>query len=580
MEIACAATPNYLRHVGTMLHSMLSHTSRRPLRVSLLHEQPLPPDDLERLRQVVERQGASLRTVAVPAALMEGFPGTRNFPSMVWLRVLLPTLLPDADRVLYLDADVIVTDDLAPLWDTELDDHLFGAVTNPCYPGLPPPAALGLSRPEHYLNSGVLLLNLGRMRAEGCIDQLRDFATAHPDNPCPEQDALSALYHDRCLLLHPRWNVQAICYERPAGRLPFPSGQAAEALGRPAVVHFSGIAKPWHYLCRHPLRHRYFEHLDQTPWPRLPLEGGGLSHRLFRPLPTPWQFVVAGRVGRLRRLRMRVAAWLSDSTAGSITRDAFRLLTPRRTRPILEQTLEAFAAESPSAVFVQVGSNDAHDGDPLRRFIAEREWRGILTEPVPYVYERLRRRYGHHPRLVLENLAIADHDGSADFYHLAQSHDPLPHWYDQLGSFSPETVLKHLDEIPDIAQRMRVMRVQCMSFESLCRKHGLTQIDLIHIDAEGYDDVILRSIDLRAHRPTMMIYEHKHLGTQRRAACRELVEAQGYESLEIGADTLCLARTALHSSFSRLARAWRIANRAHAAGAVPFYYADPPSGER
>ena len=311
LEIACAATPSYLRHVGAMLHSALSQTSRRPLRVSLLHEQPLPPDDLTRLRQVVEGQGAALRTVAVPEALMQGFPGTRNFPSMVWLRVLLPTLLPDADRVLYLDADLIVTADLAPLWDTALGDRLFGAVTNPCYPGLPPPVALGLRRPEHYLNSGVLLLNLRRMREQNCVDELRHFAIAHPGNPCPEQDALSALYHDRCLLLHPRWNVQAICYERPAGRLPFPPGQADEALAQPAIVHFSGTAKPWHYLSRHPLRHLYFQHLDETPWPRLRLEGGGLAHRLLRPLPTPWQFVLAGPVGRLKRLRAKARAWLS-----------------------------------------------------------------------------------------------------------------------------------------------------------------------------------------------------------------------------------------------------------------------------
>lgn len=588
VQIACAATPNYLRHTGAMLHSLLSHTQRRPVHVSLLHEEPLPADELARLRSVVEKLGATLQTVLAPARLMEGFGGTQNFPSMVWLRVLLPALLPDVERVLYLDADLVVIDDIAPLWETDLGDHLFGAVTNPCYPGIPPPAALQLTRREHYVNSGVLLMNLERMREHGCIDELRDFAASHPDNPCPEQDALSALYHDRCTLLHPRWNVQAICFERPARRLPFPPGQAAEALTDPAIVHFTGVSKPWHHMSRHPLGHLYFEHLDATPWPRLPLQGGGLAHRFLRPLPTPWQFVLASPLARLRSLRRRMRirpdsvvsalrrAVPSDSTMGSVARDAFRLLTPRRPRPTLAQVLEAFAASHPRAVFVQVGSNDAHDNDPLRRFVAEHEWSGILTEPVPYVFDRLQHHYGDHPRLILEPVAVADHDGSADFFHLRRSDDPLPHWYDQLGSFSRETILKHENEIPDIADRIRTHEVTCMTFESLCRKHGLTKVDLIHIDAEGYDDVVLRSIDLRAYQPAVLIYEHKHLGPERRACCRAFVERQGYDTIEIGADTLCVSRDALRRPCLRLTRAWRIAKRGQAAGSVTSYNADEP----
>lgn len=598
IQLACAASPTYLRHAGAMLHSALAHTTL-PVRVTLLHVEPLPSDDVEHLGAVLEAGGAGLQTVEIPASLMEGFSGTRNFPPVVWARVLLPSLLPDVDRVLYLDADVIVTDDLAPLWEVDLGDHLFGAVTNPCYPGLPPSKELGLARREDYLNSGVLLMDLARMRAEGWVDELRNFAVAHPDNPCPDQDALSARYHDRALRLHPRWNMQTICFERPPRRLPFPPGQIDEARARPAIVHFTGTAKPWHRQSRHPLAHRYFEHLDQTPWPRRPLQGGRLSARVLRPLPTPVQFVLAGPVARLRQVRRQLGARASvtrwrprvrrrtagtaraglrlvfgpDSAVERLARDLYRWLTPRRPRPVVVHVLEAFAIEHPRAVFVQVGSNDAQRDDPLRRFVAEWPWRGVLTEPVPYVHERLRRHYGGHPRVAVEQVAVTDHDGTAEFHHLAPSDDPLPPWYDQLGSFSLDTILGHADEIPDIAERVRTIEVPCWTFETLCREHGLRRVDLVHVDAEGHDDVVLASIDLPEHRPTVLLYEHKHLDRERRDRARALVERHGFDVLEVGADTLCVSRAATRSPLSPLGRAWRIARRAHAAGAVSSYAA-------
>lgn len=292
IEIACSADEHYLPHVSAMLHSLLTSTPTRPLRVWLLHGRALSEAGCARVVSVVEGLGGQIEFIRVPDEHLVGFP-TRKFHYSCWYRILLPELLPQLDRVLYLDCDIIVTDDLTPLWSTELGEHRFAACVNPLYrPMLKPVRALGIEQPRDYLNSGVLLLDLARLRVARLSDTLRAYAQDHPDNACPEQDALSVTQRGHWLSLHPRWNAQTALYDEdlPRSMSPFPETVAREAVERPAVMHFNGPFKPWQYSCRHPKRALYFVHLRGTPWPETPLTHDALFFRLIRPLSIDAQY--------------------------------------------------------------------------------------------------------------------------------------------------------------------------------------------------------------------------------------------------------------------------------------------------
>jgi FkbM family methyltransferase len=207
--------------------------------------------------------------------------------------------------------------------------------------------------------------------------------------------------------------------------------------------------------------------------------------------------------------------------------------------------LAAFAEAHPQAFFVEIGSNDGEQHDHVRPFVLSRPWRGIMVEPVPYIFERLRANYRDvADRVALENLAIADRDGTLPFFHLVAP-DPadlpdLPDWYDGVGSFSREAVARHVTHIPDVERRIVEARVECLTFDSLLRRHGEPVVDLLVTDTEGYDFALLESIDLERHRPRMVVYEHFHLSPDDRAACRARLERAGYRTLEEGFDTWCV----------------------------------------
>lgn len=220
--------------------------------------------------------------------------------------------------------------------------------------------------------------------------------------------------------------------------------------------------------------------------------------------------------------------------------------------------IAAFAVAYPDAFFIEIGANDGKQHDHLDVKNRAPGWRGIMVEPVPHVFERLRRNYGELDGIALENAAIADRDGTMPFYHpsevsLGGDRRGLPDWYDGLGSFSLEVLLKHEDRIPDIRERVVETDVPCMTFATLCRKHSVERVDLLMVDTEGYDYEVIKGIDFAVNRPRLIIYEHYHLAPDEQAACMSLLQNTGYETMAEGLDTFAM----LTDDDDALTRTWR-----------------------
>ncbi len=276
LEVACATEGDYVPHSAAMLHSLLVNTAGLPVRIHYLHGPDFRPADERPLAEMVESLGGSISFLSVPDELCAGLP-TKGFTGKAtWYRIFAPQLFPDLDRVLFLDADLIVTDSLQPLWETEMPDHYVAAVTNVLprhYEKLL--VAAGFEIPS-YFNAGVLLMNLEMMRRDGCEQSMRDYGVKHAaDLVLRDQDALNAVLGERRLALAPRWNCMNSFFVYPWTAELFAAEDLASAKADPAIRHFEGPGqnKPWHYLCEHDSRHLYARHRRQTPWPRFRSEG-------------------------------------------------------------------------------------------------------------------------------------------------------------------------------------------------------------------------------------------------------------------------------------------------------------------
>lgn len=215
----------------------------------------------------------------------------------------------------------------------------------------------------------------------------------------------------------------------------------------------------------------------------------------------------------------------------------------RQHKPIpgpIHRVLSTFAKERDSVRFVQVGSNDASYGDSIMEYVLANGWQGVLVEPVPYVFERLKRRHGRNPRFKLENVAIGQREGELPFYCLEPMEHPPTPYYDQMGSFSREHIEKHERFQPGLSQHIREIKVRCITLTSLLKQHGLNRLDLLHVDAEGYDFDVLQSLDFGWCTPRMVLFESGHLPPAQRVQCEAFLLARGYRVVYEGRDCLAL----------------------------------------
>lgn len=294
LRLACAVEGAYDAHSAALLHSAAEHAGGLDLCVHYLHGPDFPRESADGIARMCERLGVAIGFHAIAPGLTAGLPVVSEFTMAMWYRIFLPDLLPDADRVLYLDVDTLVTDSLAPLLDLDLAGHYLGAVTNVFLDHhLRRPAELGL-RLESYFNSGVLLMNLDAMRRDDCTAALRAYAVENAGRiEWPDQDALNFVLGERRLPLHPRWNAMNALRLTRAAEV-FTVEELEEALRRPAIRHFEGPGynKPWSYTAPREAQRLYRRHRRATPWPRYSPEGRSVAafgrrvrHRLRRLTP-------------------------------------------------------------------------------------------------------------------------------------------------------------------------------------------------------------------------------------------------------------------------------------------------------
>jgi FkbM family methyltransferase len=177
--------------------------------------------------------------------------------------------------------------------------------------------------------------------------------------------------------------------------------------------------------------------------------------------------------------------------------------------------------------FLQVGANDGLMDDPLHFLVRKYRWRGILLEPDPQLFERLKQNYRGVAGPVFVNAALSSVDGPATFYRIRMD-DHLPAWCAGLGSFRRDIILSNKQDVPDIESRILEDQVESISFRALVERYKPPRIDLILIDTEGYDLEILRQIDLIRFKPELIVYEHKHLSETDRASAADLLRINGY----------------------------------------------------
>lgn len=224
--------------------------------------------------------------------------------------------------------------------------------------------------------------------------------------------------------------------------------------------------------------------------------------------------------------------------------------------------LRSFMHANKNAQFIQVGSNDGVSQDPIRDLVLATDWKGILVEPLPHIFKRLKANYAEiSHRLIFENAAVSQQEGVLPMYFINTLENPgekgLPDWYELIASLDKDFLLSQIPEVPNAEAMVDQMEVPCLSVKSICDKHDVGRLDFMHVDAEGHDFDVIQSVDLDSYCPYIIIYEHDHMSAEEWQECSDYLAKWGFDSLQIQRDTWCVRLEGLEAKDKMWSEAWR-----------------------
>jgi len=253
----------YSRHAGVVLVSMFSNT-KSSVCVHILHDETLNEDSRNKLIELVAKFGQELNFIDAGEHIgklrVDADKLTHVFSRGSLFRLFIQDLLP-VDKVIYLDCDVIVELDIKELWDVDLGDCKVGVVldfgeitqhADNCgkrrafFCGY---AGIGVKK---YFNSGVLLLDLKKIRNMDMYSLASEFFLRYPDTFSPDQDFLNKIFQESALEIDRKFNYfgKDINYLNMNGKL----------------WHFAARIKPWDLATNLPIDTLYWQYLGMTPW--------------------------------------------------------------------------------------------------------------------------------------------------------------------------------------------------------------------------------------------------------------------------------------------------------------------------
>lgn len=316
LSLCIACDQNYAAHLSALLLSILkNHTGERHLDIIII-DRGLNKSQRESLAQTARNYDTDLCFIELEAIFNE-ISVHSYFTSTTLYRLVLPELLSNRDKILYLDTDVIVNCDLSGLYDTDLSDNYLAATRDlvmkifvkmnvPCDEDIFNGSAkdylrekLHLDDIDNYFQAGTLLLNLELLRDHGkTAPMLQDLY----ENKFwfLDQDILNKHLGRKVVLLENHYNTVDFPIKDQKYLSPEDKSAYLKSMKDPHIIHYAGIAKPW-LNSSHSLSHYYWDYLKMTDWYEPTLQKFNVSEKKYQAERLAQRPTFKKRVARTRR---------------------------------------------------------------------------------------------------------------------------------------------------------------------------------------------------------------------------------------------------------------------------------------
>jgi len=253
INVCIAPDDNYARHAGAVIASILINADKNENLSFYILDGGLSDDNRQKLKCLESIRQCRIEFVKINAEDFEIYKNinTHSYITIsAYYRLKLSKILPDVARIIYLDCDTIVCSSLSELYNYDLRDKYIGGVLD-----------IRVKRKKKwkdkkYINSGVIVINLDKIRENNIEDMYAQYAVEHPDLiKTGDQDIINFVLGKNIRILDDGWNVQVSGFMNRSSFTRVPK-----------IIHYIGNQKPWMFGAVTFFKEKYFKALEYTPW--------------------------------------------------------------------------------------------------------------------------------------------------------------------------------------------------------------------------------------------------------------------------------------------------------------------------
>lgn len=309
MNVIYAANENYAKLVWISVCSLLENNKNCRIKVYLISDN-ITEESIRSIEKMVEEYHGELVVLdfyKITYGLENAgiFSGSKT----TYARLFIPNIIPE-DKLLYLDCDTLIMGALDDVWNLDISDVYVAGVQDTVVPHIR--QGIGLEYSDKYLNAGILLMNIKKMRKDNLQKKFVGYIKEmHGSVPCHDQGVINHVCRNNIVVLPLVYNVMTPVFQYSSDEIMkfyelegyYTDSEIQEARNKPKIIHFTAgwFIRPWFLGSKHPYAEIYNKYYDISPWKNVSRDKGTI-HKKIRLIKKMYNVLPFG-------LFVRIAKW-------------------------------------------------------------------------------------------------------------------------------------------------------------------------------------------------------------------------------------------------------------------------------
>lgn len=275
INVCLSCDDNYSKYAGVVITSILANANKDDKLNIFILDGGISENKKEEILSLKSIKDCKINFININEADFDDYKQIKTHKYITlatYYRLKLASLLPNIDKIIYFDCDMVINSSLKELFNVNLDNCLIA--------GVPDINKKMVKLNPNYVNAGMLIFNLNLIRKNNIEQEFLNFTKDNFENiNCGDQTIINEVCKKQIKLLNSTWNVQSSNFTN-----------RSSYINNPNIVHFVAKNKPWSLKSFSYHKNLYFKYLQLTPWKlnenelKKALKSTALDYFKYRPL--------------------------------------------------------------------------------------------------------------------------------------------------------------------------------------------------------------------------------------------------------------------------------------------------------